>query len=189
MNIAVVSGREIFLRPDTSLENENRDIYPPDEISSLDAQPIVFARVSKAGKCVLPQFASRYIDSLGFGLLLFPGDYKNTPMENIFDHTTLLPHPLYNKIVFGTERDNRFVLRKNGRKVFETAVCECDYIASLEEAVCSLTAHTSIRIGDYVCVPVGERKALWTRPKAGGKIPRITGTFCDKFLFDFKILY
>lgn len=189
MNIAVVDSRGIYMRPDTSLENENRDIYPHDEFSGYDYVPVVFARICKTGKCVQQEFADRYFDAMNFGILLFPtGLPKGGSIENTVDHTTLLPQPMYNKIVFRNENDNRLVIRKNGRAIFRCTTLNKDYCARMGEAICTLTRLTSVRIGDLVCVPLtpGRRK-LWRRGEDCGNIPQIKAAFCENFLFDFNI--
>ena len=73
MNIIVKPyGSELcYCRPDTTWERENRDFYVPEGIGNISWAPVIFARVSKAGKCISPKFASRYFDAFGFGMLMY----------------------------------------------------------------------------------------------------------------------
>ena len=61
MNIVVKPyGSDLcYCRPDTTWERENRDIYSPECIDEWNAAPILFARISKAGKCISQKFISR----------------------------------------------------------------------------------------------------------------------------------
>ena len=67
MNIIVKTfGGGVCCRPDTSWEKENRDFYCPECAGAIHWAPVVFARISKAGKCIGEKFASRYYDAMGF---------------------------------------------------------------------------------------------------------------------------
>ena len=59
MNIPVitVSGK-VIVRPDTTWERDNEDLYLPDFVNSLSWTPVFFARVSKPGRWIGPAFAS-----------------------------------------------------------------------------------------------------------------------------------
>ena len=115
MNITVQTfGGTICCRPDTTWERENRDFFSPGCVSSIHWSPVVFARISKAGKCVGEKFASRYYDAMGFGMLMYIGDFlPDIASSSCADHTTILPFPLYNTIVFDNP-DNVFSVNADG---------------------------------------------------------------------------
>ena len=72
MNIIVKTFvGNVIVRPDTTWEKDNEDIYPQDFIETLSFTPVLFARISKPGKSVGLRFASRYYDSANYGLLLY----------------------------------------------------------------------------------------------------------------------
>ena len=60
-------------RPDTTWERENKDFFSPECVNEIYWTPVVFARVSKAGKCVGSKFVGRYYDAVGCGMLLYCG--------------------------------------------------------------------------------------------------------------------
>ena len=62
-----------YCRPDTTWERENKDFYSPECVNEIYWTPVVFARVSKAGKCVGRKFVERYYDGVGCGILLYCG--------------------------------------------------------------------------------------------------------------------
>lgn len=176
-----------YCRPDTSWERENRDLYTPDRIDRWDWAPIVFVRISKAGKCVGKKFASRYYDAFGFGALLYIGSIEgqsvDTAASSCADHTSVLPFPLYNTAVLeGTE--NEFKAYSNGNEIYSTG-CS-DIQAAIEEAICRSSEFVSLRTGDIVAVELAPVKPLAERSE--GEI-RFSGTFCENQTFDFKILF
>lgn len=105
MNIALKTfSGQVTSRPDTTWERENRDFYIPDFVREMLWSPVLFTRVGKAGKCIGRKYADRYIDGMGFGLLLHPLVECNGEAvpSSCMDHTTILPFPLYNKVVLDT---------------------------------------------------------------------------------------
>ena len=87
MNITVrpYGSDMCYCRPDTTWERENRDIYSPECVDEWKATPIVFARISKAGKCISQKFISRYYDGFNFGMLLYIGG-KDIAFASCVDH-------------------------------------------------------------------------------------------------------
>ena len=75
MNIIVKPyGSDLcYCRPDTTWERENKDFFSPECVNEIYWTPVVFARVSKAGKCVGKKFVERYYDGVGCGMLLYCG--------------------------------------------------------------------------------------------------------------------
>ena len=185
-----------YCRPDTTWERENRDLYSPDCVSAWNWTPVLFARISKAGKCISPKFASRYYDSLNFGTLLYIGGADVAP-GSCADHTSILPLPLFNPVVMETE-GNRFEVVKNEEIIFslETPVAgrlqdgadtkATGLIQAAEAAVCKASQLTSLRIGDYVAVELAPATLL--AEKTEGKVS-IRATFCENELYNFRITF
>ena len=78
-----------YCRPDTTWERENKDFYSPECVKELHWAPIVFARISKAGKCIGGKFVSRYYDGYSFGVLLYCNDGP-LAFTSCADHTSRL---------------------------------------------------------------------------------------------------
>lgn len=173
-----------YCRPDTTWERENKDFYVPDGISDISWTPIVFVRISKAGKCIGSKFASRYYDSFNFGALLYCGkDESDIAFASCADHTSILPAPLYNPVVMGQE-DNVFKACINGKEVFTyntSAVQE-----QIEETLCRASVLTSLRIGDFVAVELSPRSILAT---AHDRETSFNASFCDNPLFEMKLVF
>lgn len=177
-------------RPDTSWEKENRDFYVPDGIDTVCWTPVVFARICKAGKCIGGKFVSRYYDSFGFGALLYPQVKTcNDPAmsfaaSSCMDHTSLLPHPLYDTAEFEKE-ESCFYVDVNEETVFRTE-SSVHIKEQLENAICEASGYISLRIGDYVAVELAESSVLAER-QAGETTFR--SVFCDNDLYGMKVIF
>ena len=70
MNIITVpyGSKGFYVRPDTSLNRDSNDYFCPDGITGLAAAVFVYAKASKAGKCVSAKFAQRYYTAVGTGV-------------------------------------------------------------------------------------------------------------------------
>lgn len=182
MNIIIkpYGSDSCYCRPDTTWERENKDFYVPDNVRTLYWAPIVFARVSKAGKCINPKFVSRYYDSFNFGILFYT-DEGNIAFSSCTDHSSLLPLPLYNPVVAEGE-DNRYKVVKNGVEIF----CATPDSRLIEEAVCKASQRTSVRIGDFVAAELDSLKPL--AEQAEGEV-QIKASFCENSLYDLKLVF
>ncbi len=182
MNIIVKpkGSDQCYCRPDTTWERENKDFYVPEGIDSIYWTPILFARISKAGKCINPKFVSRYYDAFNFGMLLYTGNGE-IAFTSCADHTSILPAPLYNTIVMDSE-ENICHVEKDGENVFSSAPDR----SFLEDAICKASQMTSIRIGDYIAVELEERSQLSVRNNVESYVK---ARFCENDLCSFKIIY
>lgn len=182
MNIAIkpYGSDRCYCRPDTTWERENKDIYVPDGIDSLYWTPVIFARISKAGKCINAKFASRYYDSFNFGILLYTGEGE-IAFTSCTDHTSLLPTPLYNPVVMDGE-ENRVQVFMDGKPAF-SAVADKEF---LEDAICKASKMTSVRIGDFVAAELENAQILTTR---NGEEISLKVMFCEKDTIDCRIIF
>ena len=183
MNIIVKPyGSDLcYCRPDTTWERENKDLYSPDCVNEWHWAPILFARISKAGKCISPKFASRYYDGLNFGALLYIGG-EQTAFASCVDHTSTLPLPLFNPVVLETE-GNKAEFFKNEASFFS---CESGSLAAIEEAICKASQLTSLRIGDFVAVELAPLSSL--AEKSEGSLS-FKATFCENEIFNYRIIF
>ena len=159
MNILVrpYGSNQCYVRPDTTWERENRDFYSPECVNEYHWTPVVFARVSKAGKFVSPKFVSRYYDGFSFGALLYIGGVDKA-CGSCADHTSILPLPLYNPVVFEAE-GNALEICKNDEVIFSLET-PANLLQAAEEAICKASQLTSLRIGDYVAVELAPASVL-----------------------------
>lgn len=183
MNIIVslygVPGQWCF-RPDTTLEKGDYDYYLPDGISSVSYSPILFVRISRAGKAIGAGFAERYYDAGGYGLLLYADTLSGLSpagfaMASSLDKTSLLPFPLYGKAAL-SNKDNRFSVMMNGGCVFEG----CPGTDMIPETLHGISSSVSLRTGDLVAVELDARR----NAQAGD---RLDGTLNGQSIFSLRL--
>lgn len=172
-----------YCRPDTTWERENKDFYVPDTVDAVYWTPIIFARISKAGKCIGTKFVERYYDSFNFGILMYTGE-GDIAFTSCADHTSLLPSPLYNPIVLENE-ENLCEFKKEDTRIFQTG-CGKETRSTIEEAIIEASRMTSLRIGDYVAAELAPCSQLAAREE--GSV-RIRVGFCENILIDNSIIF
>lgn len=184
MNIVVkpYGSETCYCRPDTTWERENKDFYSPECVDELYWTPVMFARISKAGKCIGRKFTSRYYDAVGFGALLYIGK-EDVAFTSCTDHTSLLPMPLYNPVVLEST-ENIFEFFRNGQTLWNFN--SHDKIGIIEESICKASALTSLRIGDIVALELAPMQILASRSEGS---TRFRSTYCENELFDINLLF
>ena len=187
MNIIVKPyGSDLcYCRPDTTWERENKDFYSPECVNEIYWTPVVFARISKAGKCVGKKFVERYYDGIGCGMLMYCSGQamiSNGPLSHIVDKTSILPHPLFQPVVFEDEKE--FIIRHS--RLDRESVILSGAKDLIEEALCTASQLTSLRIGDFVAVELKEQQKLAS--KEDGTVA-VKGEFCEKEIFSFNIIF
>jgi hypothetical protein len=186
MNIIVkpYGSNLCYCRPDTTWERENKDFFSPECVNEIYWTPVVFARVSKAGKCVGNKFVGRYYDAVGCGLLMYCSGQAIRPLSHIVDKTSILPHPLFQPVVLEDEKEftiNTSPVIPSGAPVILSGAKDL-----LEESICKASELTSLRIGDFVAVELRELQKLACRED--GNIA-VKGEFCEKEIFSFNIIF
>lgn len=169
-----------YCRPDTTWERENKDLYSPECVNEWYWAPVMFVRISKAGKCINPKFASRYYDAFNFGALLYIGG-QPTAFASCADHSSILPSPLYNPLVM-EDGENSVEYYKNEAPLFKTC---CDK-GKIEESLCKASVLTSLRIGDFMAVELAEPEPL---ASVSDSKTSFTAVFCEKEIFGFDIIF
>ncbi len=174
------------MRPDTTWEKDNEDFYPPEFVDELTYSPVLFARVLKPGRSVGRKFASRYYDSAGFGVLLYPENMLDGTPEGYaqaicLDHTSFLPTPMFSPQRL--EEGGRFSLFRNEVELF---TFDRPSLNMIEDALVEATKLLYIRTGDLIAVELSARTPLTTRNNA---ITNITGTIGQDKVLDFQIIF
>ncbi len=189
MNIVVqrYAHNRVYARPDTSWERENRDIFVPDHVKGYFFSPIIFVKISKAGRFISPKFASRYFESINFGILLYEEEsYKEGDIASAScqDHTSILPSPMYNKLTLESG-ENTFSLLKDKEVIFKSNSAS---IETIEAAISLASKNISLRIGDFLAIELQTPELLANRDN-GLEQTSIHADFCDNSIFDFKIIF
>ncbi len=202
MNIIVrIAEGKYIVRPDTTWERDNEDIYVPEFVNRLSWTPVLFARISKPGRSVGEEFAERYYDGIGYGVLLYPedmcdGSEAGFACANCLDHTSFLPFPVYNKVTLDRP-GNVFDLRLNDSAVIFSHSCASSQ--AIRNAIAEATRYIYIRTGDIIAIELQARKPLCARDTVGDSaafgdfIPcsraNLKATFCENETIDFDIIF
>ena len=187
MNIIVkTSSGKITVRPDTTWEKDNEDFYPPEFVNELTYSPVLFARILKPGRSVGKKFASRYYDSVGFGVLLYPENMLDGTQEGYaqaicLDHTSFLPSPMFPPERL--EKNGHFRLFRNEQDLF---TFDQPSLNMIEDAIVEATKLLYIRTGDLIAIELSDRKSLINRTDSE---THITGTFGQDKVLDFQIIF
>lgn len=186
MNIILkTASGHITVRPDTTWEKDNEDIFVPDSVSGLSWTPVFFTRICKPGKSVLRKFAGRYFDTFNYGVLLYPEEFLDGSEEGFacascLDHTSFLPSPMFPNTELGNE-GNILTVNKDREKIYSTHKGALDmFIEAVEEA----SSRIYMRTGDLLAIELAPRTHLASR---GDGNPCITGTYHSNTIIDFTI--
>ena len=186
MNISVqpYGSSRCYCRPDTTWERESKDFYSPESVNTLHWTPVAYVRISKAGKCISGKFVSRYYDGVGFGTLLYIGDFlPDLASASCADHSSTLPSPVGGPDLLEST-DKTYEVFRNGEKVFG---CTVEGLKEkVEEAICKASQLTTLRIGDFVAVELASAAQICDRSEEETKIKAVFG---ENDLFDFKLIF
>lgn len=207
MNIIVKPMEGICTcRPDTTWERENKDIYAVPAVKAYRYTPVLFVRISKAGKCVGYRFAERYYDGFNFGMLLYGGITGEVSAENVqaaergcgnvdaeellwsscLDHSSILPFPLYNPMVLEND-EKEFTIRKNGTILFSTGEGSSEMI---DNAIAAASEMVSLRIGDILAIELQEPLPLAVRESGKEESEcMVVGNFLESETFSHRIVF
>ena len=152
MKIVVVKASgEWYCKPDNTLNHNNSDYYCPEGVVALEAVPCIYTHIDKAGKCVARRFAGRYWSRLAFGLMLVDRSATaESAMASAMDFTSVLDmawQPDCHLV------PGQFALEINGEQRYRLE--EEFNIDTINDAICRITARTSLRIGDIVAIEAG----------------------------------
>ena len=187
MNIIVrTAGGRVIARPDTTWVRKSEDFFPPDFVTALSFTPVLYARISKAGRCVGADFASRHFGETGFGLLLYPadlltvGDSYGVAAASCMDRTSYLPDLREN--CFETLDD--FCIYKKEDVVFRGGKMEAERL--MAEAVVEASRIMYLRRDDLLAVELAAPAPFWSRTEGNAEIKAVAGG--NNPLLDFNII-
>ena len=117
----------LFLKPDTALLPKNHPFFYPLHTKNLHFELELVLRISKVGKHIEPQFASKYFSEIGLGIDFTARDVqaeckkKGLPWERAkaFDHSAPVGQKFLRIKDLPNPKSIRFEMRKNGEIVQE----------------------------------------------------------------------
>ncbi len=71
----------LFMKPDTAVVRENKDVYYPEFTQDLHFECELVLRIGKEGKFIQPEFVPSYLDGIGLGIDLTARDVQQEAKE------------------------------------------------------------------------------------------------------------
>lgn len=137
MNIFTITNNNssFYVRPDTSLNKDESQYYCPSNIEELELSRFIFARASKAGKCIASKFAHRYYSKVGTGIQFIVPKF----IDSNIPQTWLLAHSLDSSTFIS---DKEILIEHLSEQQIEM----------INNAFELASKYISIRTGDYIAI-------------------------------------
>ncbi len=143
MNIFTIpyKSSSFYVRPDTSINRENHEYFCPSDINELEVSEFIYARASKAGKCIASKFAHRYYNKVGKGVQLTVPQFiqKDSP------ESWLVAHSLDSSTFIGKEEE------------LDCANLSQEHIDNINNAFETVSRYISVRTGDYIAIEINRQ--------------------------------
>lgn len=187
MNIVTLTyGGKTVVRPDTTWEKDNEDLFVPEFVDCLTFTPVVFAKVSKPGRSIGRSFVTRYFEKVGCGILLYPEDFISGGAPEGFaqacclDHTSFLPGEMSDRTAVP---GGDFLVSADTREVFRSPL---PALSVIEDGISEVSRFCYLRIGDLVAVEIAGRMELCRRD-SGSLCHIVAGNAGNAPVLDFNI--
>ncbi|MGX9986507.1 fumarylacetoacetate hydrolase family protein [Soonwooa purpurea] len=144
----------IFIKPDTAVLKKDTDFYIPEFSNDVHYELEVVVKISKGGKYIQKNNASKHYDEIGLGIDFTARDLqsqlkaKGLPWElsKAFDGSAVVSEFL-NKEDFDLE-SLQFSLSKNGEKVQDGNTS--DMIFDIDSIIAFASQYFTLRVGDLI---------------------------------------
>ena len=144
----------IFMKPPTALLRDNQPFYIPAFTQDVHYEVELVLRVSKNGKAIPLEFASRYYEEIGIGIDFTARDIQNKckskglPWEKAkaFDHSAVISQFL--PISELPNRSIQFHLEKNG-DIVQKGITD-DMLFSFDKLIMHLSKYFTLQQGDLI---------------------------------------
>jgi 2-keto-4-pentenoate hydratase/2-oxohepta-3-ene-1,7-dioic acid hydratase in catechol pathway len=177
----------IFMKPDSALLRNNDPFYIPDWSNDLHHEVELIVKISKLGKSIEREFASRYYSEVGLGIDFTARDLQNKlkdkglPWEKAkaFDHSAVICKEFIPIDSLPNRDAINFRLDINGKTVQEGNTSLM--IFPIDELIAHISKYFTLKIGDLI----------YTGTPAGvGPVridDRLEGYLEDRKMFDFLV--
>ncbi len=155
MNQPVPTEPVVFLKPETAVIKDNQPFWYPEFSQDIHHEVELIIRITKLGRYIAPEFASRYYDEIGIGIDFTARDIqaqckaKGLPWEKAkaFDGSapvgTFFPKTKFadlNAIGFHLDVNGKTVQRGNTK----------DLLFTFDQLVSHVSQYFTLKSGDYI---------------------------------------
>ena len=155
MNRPVPAEPMIFLKPDSAILKKNKPFFLPDFSTDLQYEAEIVLRISKLGKGISAQFASRYFDAVTVGIDFTARDLQNKfsraghpwELSKTFDGSAPIGN-FISKERFPDAGNINFTLDVNGtrRQTGNTS----DLIFTFSDIISYVSRYYTLKTGDLI---------------------------------------
>ena len=146
----------LFIKPDSAILPKKNPLYLPDFSNDFHYEVEVVVRISKIGKYIEPQFASRYYDAIGLGIDITARDVqtrlkaKGLPWEKAkaFHNSAVISESFIPISEIKDVNDIRFSLVKNGKTVQNGITAEM--LWKIDELIVYTSQYFMLKKGDLI---------------------------------------
>ncbi|MGB8490537.1 MAG: fumarylacetoacetate hydrolase family protein [Bacteroidales bacterium] len=145
----------VFLKPDSAILKNNKPYFLPGFSSVIHYEVEVVVKISRLGKSIAPEFASRYYDEVTTGIDITARDLqddlskKGLPWELSKGFDGAAPLGKFVPVsTFKNPDDLRFRLEINNRIVQESSTS--DMIFSINEIISFVSRFFTLKTGDLI---------------------------------------
>ena len=144
----------IFLKPDTSIIQQNQPFFIPEFSNEIHYEIEIILKFNRLGKHIESKFSNKYFNQISLGIDFTARDFQNKFKERGlpwdiskgFDNSALIGHW---KSIKTYDLDNiNFRLEKNGKIVQQSN--SKDMIWKIDELIAYASKYFTIKIGDIM---------------------------------------
>jgi acylpyruvate hydrolase len=182
MNIAVFSEKsgEFYFKPDNTLVRGASDFFMPAFIQKLSASNAIVIRIIRPAKYISAQFAKRYYDEIGFGILLYPDNLMEGSTILSSGTSLALDRTSYTTEEFFSKEDLSEELTFSNKEKRFTYTIGVQYLEKVDIAIEKISMYSSLKSGDLIFIELSNRYEIAAETE-------IEITYSDKSLLDFFI--
>jgi len=137
--------REFYARPDTSI-SEDTNFYAPDGIGGFLIIPFIYLKISRAGKAIAKQFASRHYSNCGHGIHICGTDEYSALPNKEEDFS-------YKKALYDSLDNSTFLSQTVKAEDFDFKKYATEFnIGNFNDSVEIVSKYMSLRSGDIIAL-------------------------------------
>ncbi len=164
MNIVVYSSDSgnFFFKPDNTLVRDSKDFFPPRFVTEISVALAIVVKISKSCKFTSMEYAGRYYNELGAGILIFPENLIKADNLGLsclgkalsLDNTTYISEKLHNIGEISQPGEISLLLDNNTllKKLVDNSTK-----ALIAEAIENITQYSTLKSGDLIYIYSSEK--------------------------------
>jgi 2-keto-4-pentenoate hydratase/2-oxohepta-3-ene-1,7-dioic acid hydratase in catechol pathway len=154
LNNEIPKNPVFFMKPDTAVLQKGRDFYLPEFSDDVQYETEIILKISKAGKYIQPEFASKYYEEISLGIDFTARDLQSNLKSNghpweiakAFDSSAVIGD-FISKSEFDVT-NIQFEMLKNGEIAQKGN--SADMIYSIDQIIAEVSKYFTLKTGDII---------------------------------------